>query len=115
MLRDRPDALIVMPDHLLFTQREGIIDFAAKNDLPAMYLLREYVAGGGLMGYWPDCVAMFRRAASYVDKILQGAKPAELPVEQPIKFELVLNLKTAKALGLTFPAHLLMLADEVFQ
>jgi putative ABC transport system substrate-binding protein len=115
MIRERPDTLIVMPDHFLFTQREGIIEFAAKNDLPAMYLLREYVAGGGLMGFWPDRMAMFRRAASYVDKILKGTKPADLPVEQPMKFELVLNLKTAKALGVTFPPAILLQATEVVQ
>ena len=115
MSGDRPDALVVIPDHFLFTQRARIIEFAARNNLPAMYQLREYVADGGLMGYWPDRVAMFRRAASYVDKILKGTKPADLPVEQPTKFELVINLKTAQALGLTIPPAVLFQATEILR
>ena len=115
MSEDRPDALVVIPDYFLFTQRARIIEFAARNHLPAMYQLREYVADGGLMGYWPDRVAMFRRAASYVDKILKGTKPADLPVEQPTKFELVINLKAAKQIGLTIPPNVLTRADRVIK
>jgi putative ABC transport system substrate-binding protein len=95
--------------------RQQLVDFAAENRLPTMYMNRDYVTIGGLMSYAPDFSVGFRHAATYVDKILKGAKPAELPVEQPTKFELVLNLKTAQALGITFPPTLLVLADEVIQ
>jgi putative ABC transport system substrate-binding protein len=104
-----------MPDAFLAGNPTRIVDFAQQNGLPGMYPVRDYVDAGGLMSYAPSWTAMFLRAATYVDKILKGMKPADLPVEQPTKFELVLNLKTAKALGITFPPTLLILADEVIR
>ena len=115
LAKDRPDGLYVIPDHFVYTQRERIVEFAAKNRLPAMYGLREYVLVGGLMAIGANRVDMYRRAASHVDRILKGAKPTDLPVEQPTKFELVINLKTAKALGLTIPSSLLVAAGEVIE
>jgi ABC-type uncharacterized transport system substrate-binding protein len=97
------------------TNQKRILEFAAVQRLPAVYWWREFVDAGGLMYYGPSVDEMYRRAASYVDKILKGATPADLPVEQPRKFELILNLKTAKALGMTMPPSLLLLADEVLQ
>jgi putative ABC transport system substrate-binding protein len=95
--------------------RSRIVDFAAKSKLPAMYPDREFVEAGGLMSYGPNFAELFRRAAVYVDKILKGAKPADLPVEQPTKFELVINLKTAKQIGLTIPPNVRARADKVIK
>jgi len=113
--RARPDALILLADRFLLAERTRIVEFAAKRRLPTMYPYREMVKAGGLMSYSPSYPDMFRRAATYVDKILKGAKPGDLPVQQPTKYELVINLKTAKALGLTIPQSLLQRADEVIQ
>jgi len=108
-------ALLVIADGMYFTERARIVDLAASYRLPAAYPEREYVEAGGLMSYGPNLSNNFRRAAAYVDKILKGAKPADLAVEQPTKFELVINLTTAKTLGLTIPQSLLLRADEVIQ
>jgi putative ABC transport system substrate-binding protein len=113
--RERPDAFIVLADRVFLHNRVRIVDFAARNRLPAVYPYRELVEAGGLMSFGPNYADMHRRAATYVDKILKGAKPADLPVEQPTKFELIINLKPAKALGLTIPQSLLLRADEVIQ
>ncbi len=114
-LRAHADALIAVGDAVLLTHRARIADFAAKNRLPAMYANQEYMDAGGLMFYGPNVADMFRRAATYVDKILKGAKPGDLPIEQPTKLEFVINLKTAKALGLTIPPALLRRADQVIE
>jgi putative ABC transport system substrate-binding protein len=113
MTRARADAVTVQSTNIFFIERRRLVDLAAKNRLPAMYLTREFVDAGGLMSYGPNIADLHRRAATYVDKILKGAKPGDLPVEQPTKFELVINLKTAKALGLTIPPSLLVRADHV--
>jgi putative ABC transport system substrate-binding protein len=102
-------------DSLLISYRTRIVDFAAKHRLPSMYPTREFVLSGGLMFYGGSIPEMFQQAAAYVDKILKGAKPADLPVQQPTKFELVINLKTAKALGLTIPQSLLLRAAQVIE
>ena len=115
MAKERMGALLVVPDSVSFLHRTRLADLAARSHLPAAYGLRGHVDAGGLMSYGPDSADLFRRAATYVDKILKGAKPADLPVEQPTKFELVVNLKTAKALGLTIPQSVLVRADEVIQ
>ena len=115
LMKERPDGLYVGPDHFLFTQRERLVEFASKNRFPAMYGLREYALGGGLMAIGPNRVDMFRRAASYVDRILKGARPPDLPVEQPTRFELILNMKTATGLGLSIPRAILLGADEVIE
>ena len=115
MTKERADALIVAPDTVAVLWRTEIAALAAKHRLPAIYLHTEHVHAGGLMAYGPNYHDLFRRAATYVDKILKGAKPADLPVEQSAKFELVINLKVAKALGLTIPRSLLLRADQVIQ
>jgi putative tryptophan/tyrosine transport system substrate-binding protein len=109
------DALMVLPSPIFVVNEQRIADFAAKHRLPSMFHLREFVQAGGLLAYGPDRADLFRRAASYVDKILKGANPADLPVKQPTKFQLVINLTTAKALGLTVPRYLLAEADEIIE
>jgi putative ABC transport system substrate-binding protein len=111
----RADALIVESDRALLAHRGRIVEFTAKRRLPALYPYRDFVQVGGLVSYEPSYPAMFRRAATYVDKIFKGAKPADLPVEQPTEFELIINLKTAKALGLTIPPSLLARAGQVIE
>ncbi len=115
MAEAHADAFITMPSAQFFTRRTQIVDLALQTRLPGIFPERGLAETGGLMAYGPSAAANFRRAATYVDKILKGAKPADLPVEQPMKFELVINLKTAKALGLTIPPTLLFLADEVIR
>src|SRR5262245_45978501 len=110
-----PQALIPSPEPLINTQLKGIVEFAAKNRLPAMYGGPEVVDAGGLMSYAPNYIDQYRRTAIYVDKILKGAKPADLPVEQPTKFEFVVNLKAAKQIGLTIPPNVLARADRVIR
>jgi putative ABC transport system substrate-binding protein len=112
----RAEALIVQtPNPVLFANRSQIVSFAQRNRLPSMYGQKEFADAGGLITYGPNTADLWRRAATYVDKILKGAKPGELPVAQPTKFELVINLKTAKALGLTIPPSLLLRADQVIE
>jgi putative ABC transport system substrate-binding protein len=113
--REHPDALLVGASAVNVARRHLIVEFAAQQRLPAMYATREFVNIGGLISYGVDFHDLFRRAAGYVDRILRGAKPADLPVEQPAKFDLVINLTTAKALGLAMPDKLLALADEVIE
>jgi putative ABC transport system substrate-binding protein len=115
LLRDRPDALLVVTDPLVFTHRARITEFAGQSRLPAIYEFRTFVEVGGLMSYGPNMLELWRRAAYYVDRILKGARPADLPVEQPTKIELVVNLRTATALGLTMPPSVMARADEVIQ
>jgi putative ABC transport system substrate-binding protein len=115
MVEQRPDALVVLEDALTIEHRKEIVAFALQNNLPSSFFAKEAVEAGGLMSYgasWPDA---FRRGATTVDKILKGAKPSDLPVEQPTKFELAINRKTAKALGLKVPVALLATADEVIE
>ena len=115
MSQEGSEALNVLASPILFAHRKTLIELAAQYRLPVVYQWREFVEEGGLMSYAASPRDMYRRAATYVDKILKGAKPADLPVEQPTKFELVINLKTAQALGITMPPSLLMLADEVIR
>jgi putative ABC transport system substrate-binding protein len=115
MVRGRADGVVVLTDPVIFSARDQVALLAVKNRLPAVTGLREYAEAGSLMSYGPNIARQFRRAATYVDKILKGAKPGDIPVEQATQFELVINLKTAKALGLTIPPSLLGRADEVIQ
>ncbi len=115
MTKERASAILVLADTIFLFNGRQLADLAARNRLPAMYGLREHVEAGGLMAYAPNVAELSRRASIYVGKILKGAKPGDLPVEQPTKFELVINLKTAKALGLTIPPSVLGRADEVIQ
>jgi putative ABC transport system substrate-binding protein len=113
--QDNASGVLVLADALFNSVRATIIALAAKHRLPAMYEDREFVQDGGLISYGPNIADMMRRSAAFVDKILKGAKPGELPIEQPTEYELVINLKTAKALGLSIPDKMLMLADEVIE
>jgi ABC-type uncharacterized transport system substrate-binding protein len=115
MTRARAGALIVFANAMFTIERRRLVDLAAKTRLPALYAFREYVDAGGLMAYGPNLADLYRRAATYVDKILKGAKPGDLPVEQPTKFELVVNLKTARTLGLTIPTSVLSRADQIIE
>jgi putative tryptophan/tyrosine transport system substrate-binding protein len=115
LTKDRPDAFMVPADTFLVSQRSRITQFAIENKLPSVYTFREYIEAGGLIAYTPNFHDLFRRAANYVDKILKGAKPGELPIEQATKFHLLINLNTARALGLTVPSRLLASADEVIE
>ena len=115
MARGRANALLIMTDSMFWLHRRRLAELEGKYRLPTLHGLREHVEAGSLMAYGPDLADSFRRAAVYVAKILKGAKPADLPVEQPTKFELVINLKTAKALGLTIPPSLLLRADQVIE
>jgi len=114
-LKARAQALIISPSPLFITYQKQIVEFAAKNRLPAVYTTGDYVIGGGLMSYAHNNLENWRRAAMFVDKILKGAKPADLPVEQPSKFELVINLKAAKQIGVTIPPNVLVRADKVIK
>ena len=115
LAKSRAEALYIIEGPLLISLRSRIVELALKHRLPAIAPLREFADVGGLIAYGPSLVDMFRRSAAYVDKILKGAKPADLPIEQPTTFELVINLKTAKALGLTIPQPLLLRANELIQ
>jgi ABC-type uncharacterized transport system substrate-binding protein len=113
--RTRAEALAVLPSVLFISERRRLVDLAAKHRLPAVYSVRDFVDDEGLMSYGPLWADLYRRAATHVDKILKGTKPSDLPVEQPTKFELVMNLKTAKALGLTIPPPVLQRADQIIE
>ncbi len=115
LTRERPNGLYVLAGPLVRANGKRIADLALKSRLPSMYAIRESVDAGGLMYYGADVADSYRRVAYYVDKILKGAKPAELPVEQPTKFELMINLKTAKQIGLTIPPNVLVRADKVIK
>jgi putative ABC transport system substrate-binding protein len=115
MIKGRAEALIKLPSAVLTSYRKRIVELAAKSRLPAMYEDRIIAEDGGLMSYGPDITDLYRRAAIYVDKILKGVKPGDLPVEQPTKFEFVINLKAAKQIGLTIPPNVLVRADRVIK
>ncbi len=113
--RERAGAVVVLPDAFTVAHRDQIAELALRHRLPTMFAQRSHVAAGGLMAYGASVADLYRKAASYIDKIFKGAKPSDLPIEQPTKYQLVINLKTAKALGLTIPQSLLQRADEVIQ
>jgi len=113
--RDRPDGLLLLADPLTMSMRARIVEFAREKRLPAIYETREFVDAGGLMSYGPNVTAMTRRSAYYVDRILKGAKPADMPIEQPAKIELLVNLRTARALGVTIPPRVLANADQIIE
>jgi ABC-type uncharacterized transport system substrate-binding protein len=115
IIREHPEALLILVDPFTRSQRSRIVEFAAEQRLPAIYESSEFVDVGGLASYGPNIADQFRRAATYVDKILRGAKPADLPIEQPTKFELVINMRAAKALGIKFPESILLRADKVIE
>ena len=113
--REPGGGLVVMPDVFVVLHRAPIISAAARNNVPAVYTLSDFVKDGGLLSYGVDRVDLYRRAATYVDRILRGAKPGDLPVQFPVKYEMVVNLKAAKTLGLTVPQSILLRADEVIE
>ena len=115
LTKDRPDAVIVPADIFLVSQRNRIAQFAIENKLPSVYTYREHIEAGGLLAYTPNYDDLFRQAANYVDKILKGMKPGELPIDRLTTFHLLINLKTARTLGLTLPRRLLARADELFE
>ena len=115
MLTNRAQAIVVLADPMTFVHRRELANLAVKHGLPAMGSLRAYAEAGSLLSYWAEGIDLVRRAASYVDKILKGARPGDLPIEQPTRYELVVNLKTAKALGLTIPPSVLLRADRVIE
>ena len=115
MTRERAGAVLVGRPGIVFVHRSRLATLAVKHKLPAMFLDRRWVEAGGLMSYGADLLDLLRRVGTYVDKILKGAKPADLPIEQPTKFELVVNLRAAKAIGLTIPPSLLLRADQVLE
>ena len=115
ILNGRAEALLVGPGQFLFSHQRKVVEFALTNRLPSMYAWKDPVSSGGLIAYGVNIPQVYRRAAYYVDKILKGTKPGDLPVEQPTKFDLVINLKTAKALGLTIPQSILIRADEIIR
>jgi putative ABC transport system substrate-binding protein len=115
IIREHPDALLLLVDPFTISQRARIVEFAAEQRLPAIYESSDFVDVGGLISYGPNIQDLFRRAATYVDKILRGAKPADLPIEQPTQFELVINMRAAKALGIKFPDSILLRADKVIE
>ncbi|HEX9433604.1 MAG TPA: ABC transporter substrate-binding protein, partial [Burkholderiales bacterium] len=113
--RDPPDGLLLLADPLTVSMRARIVEFAREKRLPAIYETREFVEAGGLISYGPNLLGMYRRTAYYVDRILKGAKPGDLPIEQPVKIELLVNLNTARALGITIPQSILLNADQVIR
>jgi putative ABC transport system substrate-binding protein len=115
MTKDRPDAFLALMDPVLNSQRTRILDFLAKNRLPAIFQSRDWVEAGGLISYGPSYPELFRRIAIQMDKVLKGAKPSDIPVEQPTKFELVINLKTANQIGVTIPPNVLARANQVIK